>query len=565
MLCMANKVVVIGLDGGSFRTLEPWIRDGSLPHLRELIEQGTRGPLTTVVPPETATAWSSFMTGKNPGKHGIFGFTAKERKTGRIVPVSAATRTGRAFWDLLSDAGKKVLVLNVPTTYPPRPLNGVLISGFLTPKGKRDFVYPPSLLEEIEKRFGPYPLYMRTYFSANLSDANAERFLHELHEELRTKFEVLHYLMDRIGPDFVMFHLWGTDRVQHDLWNVIDEEHPSYDEALARKYRHRIVEYFSAVDAQIGRLCERIGEDTTLFIMSDHGFGPIHKTIDLNVWLLEQGYIHIKKSLLSRLRFRAWKMGFTYEVLFKFLLRLLRFGLRLPDLSPADTVNMVRDNSLNPLLSLNDVDWHRTRAYSRMGMGQIVINVEGRDERGWVEEGEAYRLIRDEIVCRLREMRDPATGRPIEGDVFTRDEIYHGAHLEEAPDITFLPLEDNVMASALMGFTTRQWIVDNPFLFGNHRMDGMLIAHGRNIRRGYAATECRLIDLAPTVLHLMGEKIPRDMDGKVLTTIFTEAFAGRAPVEWRDPEETPGGEASSTLSPEEEATILERLKGLGYL
>ena len=562
---MANSVVVIGLDGGSFRTLEPWIRDGSLPNLSELIEDGASGPLTTVVPPETATAWSSFMTGKNPGKHGIFGFTAKERETGRIVPVSAASRTGRAFWDQLSDAGKKALVLNVPTTYPPHPLNGVLISGFLTPKGKRDFVYPPSLLEEIEQRFGPYPLYMRTYFSANLSDSNAERFLHELHEESRIKFEVMRCLMDRISPDFVMFHLWGTDRIQHDLWNVIDEEHPAYEEAFARRYRHRIVEYFAAVDAEIGKVRDRLEDDTTLFIMSDHGFGPIHKTIDLNVWLLEQGYIHIKKSVLSRLRFWAWKKGFTYEVLFRFVLKLLRFGFRLPDISPADTVNMVRDNSLNPLLSLNDVDWSRTKAYSKMGMGQIVINVEGREERGWVREGEEYHRIRDEIICSLRDMRDPATGRPVGGEVYTREEIYHGPHLEEAPDITFLPLEGNTMASALMGFTTRQWIVDNVFLFGNHRMDGILIAHGKDIRRGVSVTDAHLIDLAPTALHLMGEKIPRDMDGKVLTRIFTDAFNRQKKIEWTDPDEESGDADSSTMSPEDEATIMERLKQLGYI
>jgi predicted AlkP superfamily phosphohydrolase/phosphomutase len=562
---VANQVVIIGLDGGSFRTLGPWIRDGSLPNLRGLIEQGASGPLTTVVPPETATAWSSFMTGKNPGKHGVFGFTTKEKRTGRIVPVSAASRTGRAFWDLLSDAGKKVLVLNVPTTYPPQPLNGVLISDFLTPKGRRDFVYPPALLEELEQRFGPYPLYMRTYFSANLSEANAERFLRELHEELRTKFEVLHYLMDRILPDFVMFHLWGTDRVQHDLWNLMDRDHPSHDPALAGKYGHRIVEYFAAVDAQIGRLIRRLDEEATLVLMSDHGFGPIHKTIDLNVWLLDQGFIRIRKSILSRLRLLAWNMGLTYEVLLRFLLKLLRFGLRLPDVSPADTVNMVRDNRFNPLLSLNDVDWPRTRAYSKMGMGQIVIHVEGRAGGDRIQEGEEVRRTRDEIVRRLKEMRDPATGRPIEGDIFTREEIYHGPHLDEAPDITFLPLEGNVMASALMGFATRKWIVDNPFLFGNHRMDGILIAQGKKIRKGVAVQGAHIIDLAPTVLHLMGQKIPGDMDGKVLTSILTEDFADPARVEWSDPDEAPAGPTASSMTPEEEATILERLKRLGYL
>ena len=562
---MANEVVIIGLDGGSLRTLDPWIRAGHLPNLSALIQDGASGPLTSVVPPETATAWSSFMTGKNPGKHGIFGFTAREKGTGRIVPVSAKARTGRAFWDLLSDAGKGVLVLNVPTTYPPRPVNGVLISGFLTPKGKRDFVYPPSLLEEIEGSFGPYPLYMRTYFSANLSEANAERFLDELHQELKTKFDVLHYLMDRTPSDLVMFHLWGTDRIQHDLWNVIDEEHPSCEQAFAGKYRHRVVEYFAAVDGQIGRLRDRLGQEATLIIMSDHGFGPIHRTIDLNVWLLEQGYIHIRRSALSRFRFLAWRMGFTYEVLVRFLLKLLRIGFRLPDLSPADTVNMVRDNSLNPLLSLNDVDWTRTRAYSRMGMGQIAVNLEGREPSGSVKEGEAYLQVRDEIVSRLREMRDPATGNPIEGKIYTKEEIYRGPFLDEAPDITFLPLENNYMASALMGFTTRKWIIDNPFLFGNHRMDGMLIAHGPNIRKGHSARDAHLIDLAPTVLHLMGARIPRDMDGSVLSQIFTEAFARSREVEWADGGEEPPEETPSEMSSEDEAAIMERLKGLGYI
>lgn len=562
---MSDKVVVIGLDGGSFRTLDPWMQEGRLPNLSSLIQEGVRSPLASVVPPETATAWSSFLTGKNPGKHGVFGFTARERPTGRIVPVSALARTGKAFWDLVSESGKRVLVLNVPTTYPPHPINGVMISDFLTPRGKRDFVHPPALLDELEKRFGPYPLYMRTYFSGNLSEAHAERFLEELAIELRLKFDILEYLMDRFPWDLTVFHLWGTDRVQHDLWNLIDDSHPAYDASLARKCRPRIIEYFEAVDARIGRLRQRLGEDPTLLVISDHGFGPIHKTIDLNVWLLEQGFIRIKKSPVSRLRYRAWKMGLTYERLVRFLLKLLRFGLRLPDLSPAETVNLVRDNRFNPLLSLNDVDWSRTQAYSQMGMGQIVINVEGRTPKGAVRPGEEYRRIRDEIVRRLKEMRDPATGLPVGGQVYTKEMIYHGPHLEEAPDITFLPLDNNIMASALMGFTTRRWIIDNPFLFGNHRMEGILIAHGRNIRKGHSFEEARLIDLAPTVLHLLGDAIPKDMDGRVLTELFTDDFASSRRIRSKEPAEGPGGEALTKMTPKDEATILERLKGLGYI
>lgn len=122
------------------------------------------------------------------------------------------------------------------------------------------------------------------------------------------------------------------------------------------------------------------------------------------------------------------------------------------------------------------------------------------------------------------------------------------------------------MASALMGFTTRQWIIDNPFLFGNHRMEGILIAHGRNVRKGHSLQqEARLIDLAPTVLHLLGDAVPKDMDGRVLTELFTEDFAASRTIRSRDPAEGPGGDAPTKMTPEDEATILERLKGLGYI
>src|SRR5712692_5865304 len=146
---MANKVVIIGLDGATFRTLQPWMDAGYLPTLKEMVETGVSGKLTSVVPPVTAPAWCSFMTGKNPGKHGVYYFTTREKGTGRDIPISAHARSGKTVWDLLSDSGKTVLVLNVPATYPPHPVRGVMIADFLTPKGKRDFVYPPALLDEI--------------------------------------------------------------------------------------------------------------------------------------------------------------------------------------------------------------------------------------------------------------------------------------------------------------------------------------------------------------------------------------------------------------------------------
>lgn len=562
---MSNKALIIGLDGATFGTLQPWIEAGHLPTLKGMIQTGVSGKLTSVVPPVTAPAWCSFMTGKNPGKHGVYYFTTREKTTGREVPISAHSRSGKTLWDLLSDGGKTVLALNVPGTYPPHPVRGVMISDFLTPKGKRDFVYPLPLLDEIEGTFGPYRLYLKTpVFSANLSAANVEHFLAELHDELEYKFRVTHYLIDRYAADFTMLHLWGTDRIQHELWNLFDEHHPRYNEQLAVRYKDRIIGYFSAVDTEIAKLKNGLDEKTTLFIVSDHGFGPIHRYIDLNVWLLEEGYIAIKRTPLSQLRLKAWERGVTYELLIKCLLKLLQWGFRVPERSPGEAVNLLRGDGFQPLLSFKDVDWTRTKAYGKFGLGQIVINLAGREPEGSVQPGEEYATVRNEILRKLKELRDPATGELIGGQVYTKEEAYHGPYLDGASDITYLPMENNYLANVLMGFTTRKWIMDNPVLFGNHRMDGILIAQGPNLGQGQRIDGANIMDVAPTVLYLMGAKVPTDMDGRVLTEIFTAEFLGQEKIEWTEPGQDAAA-PSPSLSREDEETVVERLKGLGYL
>jgi predicted AlkP superfamily phosphohydrolase/phosphomutase len=182
-----------------------------------------------------------------------------------------------------------------------------------------------------------------------------------------------------------------------------------------------------------------------------------------------------------------------------------------------------------------------------------------------VTPGREYRAVRDEITSKLKELRDPLSGALIGGEVYTKEEVYHGPHLEDAPDIVFLPMERNYLASVLMGFTTRTWIMDNPALFGNHRMDGLVIAQGRHLRKGRTIEGARIIDLAPTVLYLLEEKIPNDMDGRVLTGMLTEEFVRTHAMAWTEPGEQQVTGTPAALSREDEETIIERLKGLGYL
>jgi predicted AlkP superfamily phosphohydrolase/phosphomutase len=565
---MKEKVVVIGLDGATFDTLEPLIAAGELPTFQAMLDNGVSGRLRSVVPPITTTAWASFMTGKNPGKHGIYNFTVKDKRSGRDVPANARLRSGKTLWEVLSEAGRTVLVLNVPTTYPPEKLNGVVIADFLTPKGARDFIYPQALVDEIERKFGPYPLYLQqSIFAANLSEGNVERFLQELHEELTYKFAVARYLMDQYDAEFVMLHLWGTDRIQHELWDLLDTTHPRYKKALADKFRTRIIGYFRALDAEVGRIYHRLDDDTTMLLVSDHGFGPIHKLIDLNVWLLEQGYIAIKGTPLARLRYAIWKLGLTYEVVLKLLLKtVLKWGLKLPEKAPVDAIRMAMAHKSRAefLLSINDVDWLRTKAFCKPGAGQIFINVAGREPQGCVKPGKEYETIRQEIAAKLRRLRDPVTGAEVGGDVFAREEIYSGAHLDDAPDLTFLPLENKSIPVSGFSFITRRSVIDVPMMFGNHRMLGLLVGIGKHLQRGKRLPEASLMDIAPTILYLMGHRIPRDMDGKVIVDMLSADFLAANPIDFMDPEEQ-GASEDHVMSQRDEEEVINRLKDLGYL
>src|SRR5437867_3447873 len=211
---LKNRVVVIGIDGGTFDLLGPWIKEKDLPNLRALLEKGASGELESTVPPDTAPAWSSFMTGKNPGKHGVFDFVTQEKLGYGIRVIDARFRRGKAIWDIISEAGGRVVVLNVPTTYPPHPVQGVLGGDFLTPGGGKDLFYPPGILEEIESRFGKYPLYVvPPYFAITQKDSDVEKFISNWRAALEYSFKVVHYLIEKIDPRFLMVHVYGNDQL----------------------------------------------------------------------------------------------------------------------------------------------------------------------------------------------------------------------------------------------------------------------------------------------------------------------------------------------------------------
>ncbi|HEV8488042.1 MAG TPA: alkaline phosphatase family protein [Blastocatellia bacterium] len=554
---MSNELLVIGLDGASFNVLDGLIEKGYLPNLARLIAGGSRADLETTFPPITAVAWSSFMTGKNPGKHGIFEFVMRDRGSKRELAVNASFREGRAIWDLLGDAGKRVIVHNFPCTYPPHSVNGLMIADFMTPRGRRDYTFPAGLLAELEERFGPY----RLHLSQTYAGGNVEGVLNELNDELEYKARVTEYLMTEYEWDAFFQYFWGTDRIQHELWHVIDESHPRHKKEEARLYRERVYEYFHRVDETVGRLIDLAGPEAQVWVASDHGFGPAHKYCSLNIWLLQQGFLKLKRDALTRLKRAMFSLGLTPETAFKMVKKIPLARLR-----PSRGVSSQPGASKllsTAFLSFNDVDWSRTQAFSKGNYGQIYVNLKGREPNGAVEESD-YETVCDRIVEGLRALKDPENGGPWVGTIYRREEIYSGPRVADAPDIALLPVDMRYLPLGNADFTSNKFMVDAFGISGCHRMYGVLIARGGPVKRGFNLKNASIYDVAPTMLYLLGREVPDDMDGRVLTEMIEGDFLGANAVRLT----TAAGAMKSAeveFSAEDNADVIERLKSLGYL
>lgn len=549
-----RRIVIIGLDGGSFTILDKLFNDGRMPALKSLVERGARGNLRTVIPPVTPSAWSTFMTGKNPGKHGILEFLINNGKG--ETPVNSTLRHGKTIWRILNEAGMKVVSQSIPTTYPPERVDGFMVSSFLTPIGRKDYGFPNEIMKEIEEKFGAYKLYIREVYAPG----RVEKVLRELEDDLEYKFNVAEYLKKRIDWRLFVLHVFGTDRLQHELWHLIDPSHPLHNPKEADKYKERFWKYYERVDDKIKKFVSDLAEEDVVFIISDHGFGPVYKFMNFNVWLLEKGYLRLKRNLWTRFKYLLFKAGVTPKNAYRLAMRLGLARLRL-----AIGVNS-RKSFFNVvdmfLLSLRDVDWSMTTAFSKGYYGQIYINLKGREPEGAVEP-EDYEKVREKIIGDLKSITGSATGVKIISEVFRREDIYIGKFVEFAPDLVFLPNDMSYKAIGTTAFTSNRFLEEGYANSADHRMEGILIAGGKAIKK-CDVSNAWIGDIAPTVLYLLGLPVPKDMDGKVLCEIIDEEFLKNHPIRYVEISEE-DSQSVCDYSEEEKEEIKNRLKGMGYL
>lgn len=560
---MSKKVLFIGLDGATFDVLNPLIDRGLMPRLKQFIEQGVHGPLETTIPPITPTAWVSWMTGKNPGKHGVFEFLLRRKGSGELpdIPVSSRSRDGLPFWDVLGQMGKRAIVTNVPCTYPPGLVNGVMISDFLTPRGRHDFTSPESLIEEIEGKFGPYELYITEVYTKG----NVDKILDQLFTELEYKTKVNRYLMEQYGWDVFATHYWGTDRFQHELWHLLDETHPFFDRKEHDANIGRAHEYWKAVDSTLGELFDSVDEDATVYLGSDHGFGPIKKFLCFNVWLIEEGLLVLKSDAMTLFKRALFKLGLTPDLAYRSAMKMGLAHLRLSVGVTNRSTLMKVANAM--MLSLGDVDWSRTVAFSKGNYGQIFINLRGRDTNGIVEPGAEYDSVMRRIIEKLRGLVEPETRQALIGPIWRREDLYTGSHIDQSPDIQFLPSDMANKPLGTLDLTSNKFITPVYGNSGDHRMHGIMLGRGPELRSGVRVEGARIIDYAPTILHSFGVEVPSDMDGRVLEEIFTGQYLAENPVRVSD---VAGSDYSAPdkapeMTDEESEEIRARLRGLGYL
>jgi predicted AlkP superfamily phosphohydrolase/phosphomutase len=541
-----TKLLIIGLDGATFDLIKPWAAEGQLPTLAKLMQDGVTGDLESTLPPVTSPAWPTFMTGKNPGKHGVFDFIRP--RAGTFDMVNASQIKGQLLWEILSEAGYSVGVLNVPITFPPRPVNGYLVPGLLSPdQGKT--VHPPELLKPYEAELGKYRLTPNVQYKAG----NEDEFIADLHDLIDTQLRyALRLLKDR-PTDVLMLHFLATDNGSHALWRFMDKSHPRHEPALAARYGDALQKVYQHLDDAVRQVHEAAGAPNTI-VMSDHGFGPLHRTINLNILFIEKGLMHLKPKFFTQLRWWAFRNGLTPATAYKILSKLGWQNIT------AKVSRKARNEMVGKFLSFEDVDWSKTIAYSMGHVGQIYINLQGREPFGCVTP-DRYADARQQVIDALNTLIDPATGRPLVDRIIPREEAAHGPYADQGADLHLIL--DGYRTIAFPLFATEGRVL-TPQIRGDsgcHRLHGIFIGSGPAFASGAVAGP-KITDLAPTILHILNVPVPEDMDGRVLREALAPELRGQA---------TQIGAAASTstaqvdFTAEEQAEVEDRLRALGYL
>jgi len=455
-----QKVLIIGLDSAPPELIfNQYLSD--LPHIRSLLERGIYGKLCSTIPAITCPAWMSMVTSKNPGKLGFYGFRNRvDHSYDNLTIASSRSVKEDTVWDVLSRAGKTSILVGVPQTYPPKPLNGYMITSFLTPSTDSQYTYPPSLKDEIEEVVDDYMLDVEGFRTEDKS-----ALLKQIYEMTEKRFQVAKHLMQSKNWDFCMLVEMGPDRIHHGFWKYCDTTHHKYEPGS--QYEDAIKNYYIYLDEKIGEMLELIDDNTAVMLVSDHGAKRMDGGICVNEWLIQEGYLRLKEY-------------------------------------PKEIAS----------LSEVEIDWSRTKAWGEGGYyARIFLNVKKREPKGTIRP-RRYEKMRDEIARKLEALGDE-NGKPIGTKVFKPQDIY--------PVVNGVPPDLIVYFGNLLWRSVGSVGLKTIHTFendtgpddANHDQHGIFVlaAPGQESEKREGL---HLMDIAPTVLNLLDVDVPEDMEGKTV-------------------------------------------------
>ncbi len=457
---MPKKVLIIGLDCAAPELVfERFLDD--LPNIKKMLSHGIYGKLKSCIPPITIPAWMVMMTSRDPGTLGLYGFRHKKSYSYETWIANSKSVKHKAIWDIISEKGLKSYIVGVPPSYPPKPVNGYLISCFITPNAERDYTYPKELKNELEAKFGKY------IFDVEFRAEERDQVLERIYEMTEQHFQVIKYLIQKGGWDLFAFVEIGLDRIHHAFWKFFDKEHPKH--VSNNKYENVIREYYKYLDKEIGDLLGLLDNDTIVLVVSDHGAKQMKGAFCINQWLMQEGYLKIKGNLER--------------------------GAKIED-AP--------------------IDWAQTKAWGWGGYyARIFINVEGREPQGTVTP-EDYEKTLDELTDKLKQIRGP-NGEKFYNKIYKPEDIYEELN-GDSPDL-IVYFDDLYWRSAgTVGYETL-YLSENDTGPDDavHSEYGIFILYDPTKKLGLELRSLNILDVAPTVLNILGIPVPKEMRGKIIT------------------------------------------------
>jgi predicted AlkP superfamily phosphohydrolase/phosphomutase len=528
------EIVLIGLDGATFSVLDPLMRDGVMPFLRDWSAGGVRAVLGSTAHPLTPIAWTTLMTGRLPGNHGVFDFVrvAQSPEPNYMLGTSADVR-GETLWAIASRHGRRVSCLNFPSMFPPPAINGFVVPGFVPWRYLSRAIHPRDLYPRLKNlpEFNAKELALDWDIERKalqgLPESEFEGWI-QFHTGREAQwFSIARFLMREEPCDLTAILFDGVDKLQHLCYHLLDPTLAAHHTSpWAQRVRNLCLDYFRQLDRFIGAIVDAAGPAARVFIASDHGFCAAGDQIFYaNVWLEQQGYF-------------GWKEG--------------------------TAIDQERRLTLDGHAGLESlIDWSRTVAFALTASSNAIWIRRRRNGQGGVSD-EDYPRLRQRLIDELMMLTDPATGGRVIEQVMTREQAFPGAAVDDAPDLT-LVLRDHSFLSVLR---TDAVLKSRRLPYGTHHPDGIFMAAGPGIRRSAELAPFSIVNITPTLLHALELPLPSDLDGSVTTAAFEESWVAAHPIRY---EEGVGLSFPSSLGPtpslgtEGDQEVLSRLRALGYL